>query len=79
MVILLPSLSPFAIQIKASQFNIKHFFPLMFTNSSIQLSDETKMEVDNNEFTSISTLNSIDDIFKDFDLDACLVNDGLPL
>ncbi|XP_020629172.1 histone RNA hairpin-binding protein-like isoform X2 [Orbicella faveolata] len=45
---------------------------------------EVKMEVDSNcdaddDMMSTSTPSSVDDLFGDFDLDACLMNDGLPL
>lgn len=54
-------------------------------NSSVQsFPCEVKMEVDSNcdaddDTMSTSTPSSIDDLFGDFDLDACLMNDGLPL
>lgn len=57
----------------------------LLTNSSMQsLSSEVKMEVDSNcdaddDMMSTSTPSSIDDLFGDFDIDACLMNDGLPL
>ena len=38
---------------------------------------EAKMEVDS--FETSSTQSAMDDIFQEFDLDACLLNDGLPL
>lgn len=42
------------------------------------------MEVDSNcdaddDMMSTSTPSSVDDLFGDFDIDACLANDGLPL
>jgi len=45
---------------------------------------EVKMEVDSNcdaddDMMSTSTPSSVDDLFGDFDLDSCLMNDGLPL
>ncbi|KAL9984059.1 hypothetical protein ACROYT_G006315 [Oculina patagonica] len=45
---------------------------------------EVKMEVDSNcdaddDMMSSSTPSSVDDLFGDFDIDACLMNDGLPL
>lgn len=42
-----------------------------FHSGSSQSSEETKMEVEEDATT--------DDLFKDFDLDTCLMNDGLPL
>lgn len=56
------------------------------SQSSIQsFPCEGKMEVDSyngdadDDMMSTSTPSSIDDVFGDFDLDACLMNDGLPL
>ena len=45
---------------------------------------EVKMEVDSNcdaddDMMSTSTPSSVDDLFGDFDIDTCLMNDGLPL
>lgn len=54
-------------------------------NSSIQsFPCEVKMQVDSNcdaddDMMSASTPSSVDDLFGDFDLDSCLMNDGLPL
>ncbi|XP_068745351.1 histone RNA hairpin-binding protein-like isoform X1 [Montipora capricornis] len=55
------------------------------SQSSIQLlSSDVKMEVDSNcdaddDMMSTSTPSSVDDLFHGFDIDACLMNDGLPL
>ena len=45
---------------------------------------EVKMDMDSNcdaddDMMSTSTPSSVDDLFGDFDIDACLMNDGLPL
>lgn len=55
------------------------------SQSSVQsLPCEVKMEVDSNcdaddDMMSTSTPSSVDDLFGDFDIDNCLMNDGLPL
>lgn len=55
------------------------------SQSSVQsFPSEVKMEVDSNcdaddDMMSASTPSSIDDLFAGFDIDACLMNDGLPL
>lgn len=58
---------------------------LIIFNSSVQsFPCEVKMEVDSNcdaddDMMSTSTPSSVDDLFGDFDIDTCLMNDGLPL
>ena len=58
---------------------------LILFNSSVQsFPCEVKMEVDSNcdaddDMMSTSTPSSVDDMFGDFDIDTCLMNDGLPL
>lgn len=58
---------------------------LILFNSSVQsFPCEVKMEVDSNcdaddDMMSTSTPSSVDDLFGDFDIDTCLMNDGLPL
>lgn len=60
---------------------------LLFTClcSSLQsFANEVKMEVDGNcdaddDMMSTSTPSSVDDLFGDFDIDTCLINDGFPL
>lgn len=56
------------------------------TSQSVQsFPCEGKMEVDgyngdaDDDRMSTSTPSSVDDVFGEFDLDACLMNDGLPL
>lgn len=55
------------------------------SQSSLQsFANEVKMEVDCNcdaddDMMSNSTPSSVDDLFGDFDIDACFANDGLPL
>jgi len=67
-------------QIPAVYTNIS----LLFTSSVMSFPCEVKMEVDSNcdaddDMMSTSTPSSVDDLFGDFDLDSCLMNDGLPL
>ena len=65
--------------------NLCFFACLFVIDSSIQLlSSDVKMEVDSNcdaddDMMSTSTPSSVDDLFHGFDIDACLMNDGLPL
>lgn len=60
-------------------------FSFLSQSSSMQsFPSEVKMEVDSNcdaddDMMSTSTPSSIDDLFGGFDIDACLMNDGLPL
>ena len=57
---------------------------ILFNRSVQSFPCEVKMEVDSNcdaddDMMSTSTPSSVDDLFGDFDIDTCLMNDGLPL
>ena len=57
---------------------------LLFNSSVQSFPCEVQMEVDSNcdaddDMMSTSTPSSVDDLFGDFDIDNCLMNDGLPL
>ena len=51
---------------------------LSYSTEPFTQESETKMEVDSVETSSMQS-SSTDEMFRDFDLDSCLLNDGLPL